>query len=129
MKTPRVLPINYTELFKMHMLRPIHDKVALENALEVLDAMAGHKLNAEQQDYFEALSSLVEVYERQHVPQPKVSGLSLLRHLIEANNLSAADLSRMLGRDHSLGVRILNGERRLTLEHIKKLAKRFGLPA
>jgi HTH-type transcriptional regulator/antitoxin HigA len=74
------------------------------------------------------LSSLVEVYERQNVPEPKVTGLNLLRHLAEANNLSAADLSRLLGRDRSLGVRILNGERQLTVEHIKKLAGHFGLP-
>jgi HTH-type transcriptional regulator/antitoxin HigA len=123
------LPKTYNDLLKMHMLRPIHDKVALENALEVLDAMAGHKLNSEQEDYFEALSSLVEVYERQHVPKPKVSGVNLLRHLIEANELNAADLSRLLGRDRSLGVRLLNGERQLTIEHIKKLATRFGVPA
>jgi HTH-type transcriptional regulator/antitoxin HigA len=123
------VPKTYTELFKMHMLRPIHDKVAYENAIEVLDAIAGHKLNAEQEDYFEALSSLVEVYERQHVPEPKTTGLNLLRHLIEANELTAADLSRMLGRDRSLGVRILNGERQLTIDHIKKLAEHFGVPA
>jgi len=123
------LPKDYTDLLKMHMLRPLHDKVAYDNALEVLDAMAGHKLNGEQEDYFEALSSLVEVYERQHVPEPKVNGLDLLRHLIEANDLTAADLSRILGRDRSLGVRILNGERQLTVEHIKKLAERFAVPA
>ena len=123
------LPKTYTELFKMHMLRPIHDKVAYENAIEVLDAMAGYKLNTEQEDYFEALSSLVEVYERQHVAEPKVTGLNLLRHLVEANEVTAADLSHILGRDRSLGVRILNGERQLTVEHIKKLAEHFGLPA
>lgn len=125
----KALPKTYTELLKIHMVRPIHDKVAYENALEILDSIAGHKLNAEQEDYFEALSSLVEVYERQHVPEPKVSGLNLLRHLIDANGLTAADLSRLLGRDRSLGVRILNGERQLTVEHIKKLVEHFGVPA
>jgi HTH-type transcriptional regulator/antitoxin HigA len=124
----RTLPKTYSELMKRHLLRPIHDKVDLANALEVLDAMAGHRLNAEQEDYFEALSTLVEAYERLHVPPPKVTGLDLLRHLLEANKMTAADLSRLLGRDRSLGVRILNGERQLTLEHIKKLAEHFGLP-
>lgn len=122
------LPVTYSGLLKMHMLRPIHDKIAYDNAIEVLDSMAGHKLNAEQEDYFEALSSLVEVYERQHVPEPNVTGLNLLCHLVKANDLSAADLSHILGRDRSLGVRILNGERQLTVEHIKKLAQHFGVP-
>jgi HTH-type transcriptional regulator / antitoxin HigA len=123
------LPKTYEGLLRTHMLRPIHDRAELRNALEVLDAMAGHRLNREQEEYFEALSTLVEAYERTLVPAATVSGLELLRHLLESNNLSAAQLSRLLGRDRSLGVRILNGERGLTVEHIKKLANHFGIPA
>jgi HTH-type transcriptional regulator / antitoxin HigA len=106
----------------------IHDRIGLENALEVLDAMAGHKLNAEQQDHFEALSTLVEAYERQHVPAPKLTGTDLLRHLVEVNEMSGADLARLLGCDRSLGVRLLSGERQLTIQHIKTLSDRFGVP-
>ena len=123
------LPKTYEGLLRIHMLRPIHDRVELRNALEVLDAMAGHRLNREQEEYFEALSTLVEAYEQKLVPKPRISGLDLLRHLVEANNLSAAQLSGILGRDRSLGVRILNGERGLTVEHIKKLSAHFDLPA
>ena len=123
------LPKTYDGLLRMHMLRPIHDRVELRNALEVLDAMVGHRLNREQEDYLEALSTLVEAYERTLAAKPGMSGLDLLRHLVEANDLSAADLSNILGRDRSLGVRILNGERGLTVEHIKKLSHRFGVPA
>ena len=110
---------------RLHLLRPIHDQVELENALQVLEAMAGHRLNAQQEDYFEALSTLVEAYENHHVEEPKVSGIELLRHLLEANELWAADLSRILGRDRSLGVRILSGQRHLTLEHVERLADFF----
>ncbi|MDD5260812.1 MAG: hypothetical protein PHD76_03090 [Methylacidiphilales bacterium] len=42
--------------------------------------------------------------------------------------MTAADLSRLLGVDRSLGVRILNKERNLTINHIKKLAARFQVP-
>jgi len=48
--------------------------------------------------------------------------------MIEENGMSAAVLSRLLGADRSLGVRILNGDRNLTIEHIKKLAQRFQVP-
>jgi HTH-type transcriptional regulator / antitoxin HigA len=122
------LPKTYEGLLRIHMLRPVHDRVELRNALEVLDAMAGHRLNREQEEYFEALSTLVEAYEQKSVPAPRISGLDLLRHLLEVNNLSAAQLSGILGRDRSLGVRILQGERGLTVEHIKKLSAHFGLP-
>ena len=124
------LPKDYRGLLSLHMLRPIHDKAEYENALEILDGMAGHDLNPDQDDYFEALSLFVEAYESAHLPGlPAKKGLSLLKHLLEENEMSAADLSRLLGADRSLGVRILNGERNLTVEHIKKLKARFHLPA
>jgi len=123
------LPRNYQGLLALHMLRPIHDKVDYGNALEILDAMAGHAMSADQDDYFEALALLVEAYESAHLPGlPAKRGLPLLKHLIEENDMSAADLSRLLGSDRSLGVRILNGERNLTIDHMKKLAARFHVP-
>ena len=123
------LPKNYQGLLALHMLRPIHDKVDYGNALEILDAMAGQNLNRDQDDYFEALSLLVEAYESAHLPGlPSKRGLPLLQHLVEENGMSAADLSRLMGTDRSLGVRILNGERNLTVDHARKLAARFQVP-
>jgi HTH-type transcriptional regulator/antitoxin HigA len=125
----KAMPLNYQGLLSLHMLRPIHDKIDYGNALEVLDALAGHRLTRDQEDYFEALSLFVEAYESAHLPGlPAKRGLPLLRHLLEENGMSAADLSRLLDIDRSLGVRILNGERNLTIEHVKKLALRFRVP-
>ena len=123
------LPKDYQGLLALHMLRPIHDKVDYGNALEILDAMAGHALNPDQDDYFEALCLFVEAYESSHLlGLPSKRGLPLLKHLAEENGMSGADLSRLLGADRSLGVRILNGERNLTVDHAKKLASRFHVP-
>ncbi|MDD5260464.1 MAG: hypothetical protein PHD76_01310 [Methylacidiphilales bacterium] len=123
------LPGDYRGLLALYMLRPIHDKVDYSNALEILDAMAGQALSPDQDDYFEALALLVEAYESSHLPRlPCKRGLPLLKHLIEENKMTAADLPRLLGADRSLGVRILNKERNLTIEHIKKLAARFQVP-
>jgi HTH-type transcriptional regulator/antitoxin HigA len=123
------LPKDYQGLLSLHMLRPIHDKIDYANAIEVLDALAGRDLNHDQDDYFEALCLFVEAYESAHFPGfPAKKGLSLLKHLLEENSMSAADLARLLGTDRSLGVRILNGERQLTVEHLKKLASRFRVP-
>jgi len=128
--TYRDLPRDYRGLLARHMLRPIHDKIDYANALEILDAMAGRALSPDQDDYFEALALLVEAYESAHLPGlPSQRGLPVLKHLVLENGMTAADLSRLLGTDRSLGVRILNGERNLTIEHIKKLAARFQVPA
>jgi HTH-type transcriptional regulator/antitoxin HigA len=127
--TFKAMPKSYQGLLLLHMLRPIHDKIDYTNALEVLDALAGHNLTVDQDDYFEALSLFVEAYETAHLPGlPSKRGLTLLQHLMEENKISASGLSRMLGTDRSLGVRILNGERNLTIDHVKKLASRFRVP-
>jgi hypothetical protein len=49
------LPKDYTGLCRMLTPRPIHDKVDFENVTEITDAMAGHKLTADQEDYFDLL--------------------------------------------------------------------------
>lgn len=125
------LPRTYEGLVHLHMLRPIHDEVELANATEVIDAMAGHKLNSDQAAYLEALSTLVEAYETEHHPidDSRITGLQALKYLLEENGMSAADLARLLGVDRSLGVRILAGERRLTADHLRILSKRFKVSA
>ncbi len=128
--TFKSLPKDYHGLLTLHMLRPIRDRVDYANALELLDAMAGFELTRDQEDYFEALSLLVEAYETEHLPSlPKARGLKLLTHLLAEHDLSAADLAKLLDVDRSLGVRLLNGERNLTVEHVTKLAKHFHVPA
>jgi HTH-type transcriptional regulator/antitoxin HigA len=120
------LPKNYQELCALLMPRKIHDKAELEAAQEVMDALAVLPTRTpDQNDYLETLAELVEAYEEQSVKFSKRSGLETLKFLLAENNLTASDLSRLLGTDISLGYRILNGERSLTTRHIKKLARHF----
>ena len=124
------LPKDYASLCRMLTPRPIHDKVEFENAAEITDAMAGHKLAPDQEDYFDLLCRLIEDYEKeQGLPAPKVSGLYALRHLLEAHDMGAADLARPLGVRRTLGAMILRGERHLTLAHVRTLAKHFSVSA
>jgi len=124
------MPKNDAVLCRMLTPRPIHDKVDFENVTEITDAMAGHKLTPDQGDYFDLLCRLIEDYEKeQGLPAPKVSGLDALRHLLEAHDMSAADLARLLGVHRTLGGMILRGERQLTLAHVRTLAKHFSVSA
>ncbi len=122
------IPTNYSELVALFPLRPIHDSVDLDNATEILDAMALHHdhFSADQADYFDVLASLVAAYEAEHDPLilPKTSPLQTLKSLVELHQMSASDLGRILG-NRELGSKILRGTRKLTLNHIKKLARRF----
>ena len=123
------LPKDYTGLCRMLTPRPIHDKVDFENVSEITNAMAGHKLTPDQEDYFDLLCRLIEDYEKEHVNAPKATALDALQHLLDANDMSAADLARLLDVHRTLGGMILRGERQLTLAHVRTLAKRFNVSA
>jgi len=123
------LPRNYDGLCRLLTPRPIHDKVDFQNVLEITDAMAGHHLTADQEDYFDLLSRLIEDYEKEQLDAPKVNGLEALQHLLDAHEMSAADLARLLGVHRTLGGMILRGERQLTLAHVRTLSKHFSVSA
>ena len=109
--------------------RPIHDKAEFQNVTDITEAMAGHKLTPDQADYFDLLCRLIEDYEKESVDAPKVTPLQALQHLLDAHNMTAADLSRLLGVHRTLGAMILRGERKLILNHVQTLARHFGVSA
>jgi HTH-type transcriptional regulator/antitoxin HigA len=125
------LPKDYAALCRVFLPRPIHDSVDYGNVAEVIDAMVlwHDDFTRDQEDYFELLCSLVEEYDSKHVKWPKVTGVGMLKHLLEEKGLAAADLSRLLGGSRNLGAMILRGERKLTLNHVRALARHFGVSA
>ena len=122
------IPASYAELAGLLMPRPLHDDVEYRNALAVLDAMAGFEMNADQEDYFDAIATFVEKYEATHhaIDDPKMTPVELLRSLMDEHGMTESDLGRLLG-DRSLGHRILTGERELSKTHIRILAAHFSL--
>jgi antitoxin component HigA of HigAB toxin-antitoxin module len=119
------IPDSYEALCQVQIPRPIHDKVAYGNALEIIDALAGRKLSKEQEDYLEAISLFVHQYERRFVDEPQIDPLELLSHLLEENGLTRKDLAQILGVNASNATRILKGSRSITPAHAKRLGERF----
>lgn len=125
---PAELPTRYAELVALHMPRPLHDRVAYDNTVEVIDALAGHKLNADQEDYLELLGQLVETYEAGHLtPYPRSTGIDALKFLLSENQLTGDDLAKLLSVDRSTAYKIIKGTRNLTTEHIRSLCERFSV--
>ncbi len=67
----------------------------------------------------------MEEYDAANVKWPKVRGVEVLKHLLGEQDLSAADLSRILGGSRNVGAMLLRGDRNLTLPHIRRLATYF----
>jgi HTH-type transcriptional regulator/antitoxin HigA len=125
------IPKTYRELCQTYLPRPIHDNTEDAEATAMMNALAVFtRLNAEQQDYLDVLTELVDDFDKsKKIRRPKISGLEVLKHLLEEQGMSAADLSRLLGGSRNLGAMILRGERKLTLKHVRTLAGRFGVSA
>jgi antitoxin component HigA of HigAB toxin-antitoxin module len=88
------------------------------------------RLNAEQQDYLDVLTEFVDAFDKaRKISWPKLTAVDMLNHLLEAQDMSAADLSRLSGCSRNLGAMILRGERKLTLNHVRILARRFRVSA
>jgi HTH-type transcriptional regulator/antitoxin HigA len=121
------LPEGFESLVRLHPPAAIHDEVAYENAMDLINKLTSLARPTEGQlKYLDTLTILVERYEDEtEGVEPKgVDSLSVLRFLMEDRGMSASDLGRLLG-DRSLGPKILNGDRALSKAHVKILSKHF----
>jgi len=125
------IPKTYRELCRLYLPRPIHDDAEDAEATAIMNALAVFpRLNAEQRDYFDVLTEFVDEFDKsKNVKWPKITAVDMLEHLLEAQGLAPADLSRILGCSRNLGAMILRGERKLTLKHVRTLSRRFRVSA
>lgn len=122
------IPDTFEKLCLEYPPRPIHDSVSHDNAVEIIDALSGLELNDDQEQFLELLGNLVNEYEKNNLETlPDANPLDVLRFLLEDHNISSRELGRILGKDESLGSKILSGDRSITPEHAIKLANRFGV--
>ena len=121
------LPKDYTGLCQRYVPRPLHDAADYAAARRAIEPLLGfeERLTADQADYLEAVSSFLETHDRARVKWPQGAALDTLKFLLAQHEMSAADLSRVLGGDRSMGPKLLRGERRLTVDHIRTLARHF----
>ncbi|HSZ56434.1 MAG TPA: hypothetical protein VK797_12275 [Tepidisphaeraceae bacterium] len=122
-------PSDYGGLVAMFPPRPIHDPADYGNTMEIVMAMAGHKLTRDQDDYLAILSEMILHYDREHDrPRRRGTPLHRLQYLVKEAGLSASDLGRLLG-NRTMGSLYLTGKRGLSKANIRKLAEHFKVRA
>lgn len=115
----------YLELLKKFPPRPIKSAAELSEAQAVIDALLdSREITPEKRDYINVLGTLVHEYEEKHVSMPDLSGVELLKALMGELDLKQKDLVPIF-KTESIVSAILNGQRRLTVEHIEKLSAFF----
>jgi HTH-type transcriptional regulator/antitoxin HigA len=122
------LPGRFEDLVSLMPPRAIVNDEEHEDTVEMIDRlMASGRLTRGQTVYMETLVQLVQAYEATHHAIDLPGGLATLEHLMEEHGMNASDLARLLGVHASMGSKILKGERSLTVDHLKRLAERFGV--
>ena len=78
-------------------------------------------------DVLDTLGTLVHAYEESHYPAPEVTGIGVLKFLMEEHQLAPANLTE-LGNEETVAD-LLTGKRELTVENVRSLSQRFGVSA
>ena len=123
----RVVPDTYFELVKQFPLVPIKDDDHLAQASGTIDLLLRRELDDGEAAYLDVLSDLVQHYEQDHHPLPKVSTAGMLRYLLRENEVSQAQLARDVRIPPSVISEVLSGSRELSKANIKTLANHFGV--
>jgi len=118
----------YLKWIKAFPLASIRDDKHLEQATQVLHALlARPSLDAGEEQYLDALTDLVEVYESHHVPLATHGDAAVLAYLLELKGISQATVAEATGIQKSTISEVLSGKRLLTRQHIATLASYFGI--
>lgn len=125
------VPTGYAALVAMHPPRPLRDAVDEQNIEEIINALAGHDLSVDQEDYLELLADLLLKYQATKHPRAKrpSSPHDRLKYLMQESGMTPTKLAKLLNCSQPLVSLILSGKRELSKENIRKLAAHFSLEA
>ncbi|MBI4356371.1 MAG: helix-turn-helix domain-containing protein [Gammaproteobacteria bacterium] len=93
--------------------------------LNVLMESAIRNKNSHISSLLILVASHIDVYERKKHLAQRTTPIEVLQHLMEEHGLKQSELPEI--GSQSLVSKILSGERHLTIEQVKCLAKRFGV--
>lgn len=107
----------------------IHNDEELEAYTEALFQLTAlENPSSPEMQAIELLTLLVERYEQAHYSIPAADAVSVVRFLIEQKGLTQRDLVPQFGSESAVSM-FLAGQRKLTVEQVRKLSVRFKLPA
>lgn len=121
--------LTYRELMNNFLPRPIQSDKDYWATQQEIDRLLdkNEALTESEQDYLTLLGMLIERYDSDNETDMELRGVALIKALLDERGLRQRDLVSIFKTD-SIVSAVLNGHRRLTVEHINKLAQFFNLP-
>lgn len=108
-------------------IKPIRTMEDYEKTLLRIDKLMDSLPNTLEFDELDILVTLVGVYEEKHYKIDAPDAISAILFRMEQENLKQKDLIPVLG-DKAIVSKVLNGQRKLTVEMIKNLHEHLKIP-
>jgi len=109
-------------------IRPIRTKADYERALREIERLWGAGEGTADGDRLDVLATLVEAYEQKHFPIDTPDPIEAIRFRLEQQGLDHRALLGVIGT-RSRVYEVMQRKRALSLEMIRRLHQRFGIPA
>ncbi len=109
--------------------RVIHSDAELEMYTDALFRLTAlESPSSSEIEAIELLTLLVDRYEQEHYSIPAADPVTVVRFLVEQQNLTQRDLIPQFGSESAVSM-FMTGQRNLTIEQVRRLSARFKLPA
>ena len=112
----------------MMNIKPIKTDTDYREALKRLDDIFDAPQGTPESDEADILGLLIDEYEKENYPIDAPDPIEAIKIRMEEMNLKQIDLVPEIGGKSSVS-EILNRKRKLTVDMIRKLARRLHLPA
>jgi len=109
-------------------IKPIRNAKDHEIALREIERLWGSAKRTPDGDRLEVLIALVDAYERTHYPIDLPDPIDAIKFRLEQQGLDQRALIGVIG-NRTRVYEVLRGGRGLSLAMIRRLHKRFGIPA
>ncbi len=108
-------------------IKPIKNEQDYADTLKYIESLMNAKPNTQQMDELEILTTLVEVYEKEHYKIDAPDPIEAIKFRMEQEGLKQKDLVSIIGSKSRVS-EILNKKRKLTIEMIRRLHKQLHIP-
>ena len=109
-------------------VKPIRSDADHDATLREIEALWGAPPGTAEGDRLEVLITLADAWEQRHHPIDPPDPLEAIRFRLEQQGLDLKALTGVIG-SRSRVFEVMNGRRPLTLNMIRALHRRFGIPA
>lgn len=110
------------------LIRPIRNEADYDEALRRVEALWGSTPGTAKGDELDVLVPLIEAYERQHHPVDLPNPIDAIKFRLEQQGQDFRSLIGIIGQRTRV-YEIMRGARPLSLNMIRKLHSKLGIPA